>query len=122
MQVKTQTLQPTFFLKMALEFFLLWYLDAIVAMSKGLYSLLVIIADMFALPVLFKTLFLPYRAENRKGFIAIAIGIGFVLRVLAIATCLLLLAVVLTTGLSLLLGWALVPFLFLFLLLQPLIL
>lgn len=122
MQLTTQTVQPAFLVKLILDFFLLWYWDAILAIAKTTYGLVVIVSDMFALPVLFKTLFLPYRAENRKGFVAVAIGIGFVLRMLAIVTCLALLMAILVAGSLALVGWVALPLVFLFLLFKPLIL
>ncbi|MEM3063474.1 MAG: hypothetical protein QW303_08025, partial [Nitrososphaerota archaeon] len=101
------------------DFFLLWYWEAILAIVRAVYNLLIIISDMFALPVLFKTLLLPYKVENRKGFVIYAIGIGLVLRLIAITVCLIIMLLISLFGLAFLMGWVAVPFLFLFLLFKP---
>lgn len=121
MQANAKTFQASFIVKLVLELLILWYLDAVSAILRGTYSIVLVISDMFALPVLFKTLLLPYRVENRKGFVAIAIGIGFFLRIISIFACLSLITLVIIVGLVAAFGWVLLPILFLYLLFRPLL-
>ena len=122
MQANAKTFQVSFIAKLVLELLILWYLDVVSAILRGTYAIVLVISDMFALPVLFKTLFLPYRAENRKGFVAIAIVIGFFLRIISIFACFLLITLVVIAGLVAAFGWVLLPILFLYLLFRPLLL
>lgn len=119
MQTTAKIFQPSFIFQLAIEFLMMWYLDAIQSIFRSIFAMIVMVSDMFALPVLFKTLLLPYRVENRKGFVAVAIGIGFVVRLASIFSCLFIMALIAIVGLMASLIWVFIPILFLYLLLAP---
>jgi hypothetical protein len=70
---------------------------------------MILISDMFALPILFKTFFVPWRSEERKGFVAVALGIAIIMRIIAIFTAILIIAIAGIVGIVATFIWLLIP-------------
>lgn len=66
-------------------------------------------ANILSVPILIKTFFAPWKGEYRKGFVAIARGIGIVIRLFTLTVGLAITLIVVALGVLLTICWVAAP-------------
>lgn len=95
--------------KLPFLFIYWWFVTAPIKLLKFLIRYFIHLTHIFSLPLLVRTFFVPWKNENRKGFVAIARGIGMTVKGMVIISDLIALWVLLTIEIGLWLLWLLLP-------------
>lgn len=109
MDTQTRILLVGYLPQVVFDFLVVWYFDLTLTILKTTYAGMILISDMFALPVLFKTFFVPWRSEERKGFVAVALAIAIIMRIIAIFTAVLIIVIAGLVGIAAVFIWLMIP-------------
>jgi hypothetical protein len=108
-------------LKLPLLFIYWWFVTAPIQLLVFFFRYLTHLSQVLSLPLLVKTFFVPWKNENKKGYVAIARGIGMTVKTSVILADLMILIIFFMVEVSLFLLWMLLPILSIYLLITSLI-
>lgn len=106
------------YLNLPLLFVKFWFIEAPVRLIRYFISLNREFMHLFSLPLMIRSLFVPWKNEYRKKFVVIAIGIGFVIKTVFIAADLALFGLIILIEFSVLVFFVMWPFIIVLLLLK----
>lgn len=103
-------------IKLPLLFAYWWFVQAPAKLVVFFFNYFVHLTQVLSVPLLLKTFFVPWKNENKKGYVGIARGIGMVVKTAVLLADLMILTVALLVEASLLLLWMVLPIASLYLL------
>ena len=106
-------------MSLPLLFLKFWFFDAPKSILAYFASLNHAFLQLFSLPLLLKTYFKPWKNEYRKNFIAVALGIGIIIKTFVILADLVILLVLLVVEFLFVTIFVLCPFATFYLLFIP---
>jgi len=99
-----------FYAKLPLLFAKFWFFDAPSGLGSYFFSFNKAFLELFSLGLLLRTFFKPWKNEYRKNFIAVALGIGIVVKSSVIFADLVILAFLLACELACIVALVVLPF------------
>ena len=104
------------YLNLPFLFVKFWFIEAPFELSKYFARINNEFLHLFSLPLMLRTLLVPWKNEYRKQFVLMAIVLGFVIKTFFVIADLALLALILLIEVATLIFFVIWPFLTLFLL------
>lgn len=86
-----------------------WFVETPIKLFKNLLKLILALEHFLSLTLMIKTFFRPWRNERRKGYIAYAVGIAVVVRLLFIILDIAILSSVVVVGSALIILFMFLP-------------
>lgn len=86
-----------------------WLIEGPTKIATLMWIIIRSTANILSVPILIKTFFRPWKGEYRKGYVAIARGIGIIIRLFTLLIGLFITLIVVVLGAAFLLSWVLAP-------------
>ena len=96
-------------LKLPFLFLQWWFLEAPVKLLLFLVRYFFHLAQVFSLPILLKTFFVPWKNETQEGYVAIARGVGMAVKTMVILADLVVLLIFFLVGITIFFFWVGLP-------------